>query len=87
MHDIRRSRGPERGHGLFLREGWRGGGDGDFLSAGLVSGDNLHLGDAIQLGEGSRDVVLATSTDHPGHFSDVVDGGVTSQGRCAEEGK
>ena len=80
MHDVRRGGCAKGGDGLFLGQGGGNGGDGDFLGAGFISGNNLNLGDAFELGKGGGDVIFAASADHAGHFGDVVDGGVCGHG-------
>lgn len=68
----------ECGDGLFFGERRGSGGDGDFLCAGFISADDLHVGDVLELAEGGGDVVFAACADHAGHLGDVGVGGFCS---------
>lgn len=76
----------ERGDGLFFGEPRRGGGDGDFLCAGFISADDLHVGDVLELAEGGGDVVFAACADHAGHFGDVGVGGFSGGSERGKKG-
>lgn len=90
MHDVCAGGGTQRSDGLFLGDGWCGGRDGDFLSARFITDGDLHFRDALELGEGSGNVVFAASADHAAHFSDVGDrlvSGECAQGRQGKRGE
>lgn len=87
MHDVSAGGGTQRSDGLFLGDRCCGGRDGDFLRAWFVADGDLHLRDALELGEGSGNVVFAASADHAAHFSDVGDRLVSGERAHRRQGK